>query len=143
MLPFLPAAGHNNYTKSALLYLQQRLELETTHQFMSSSPRATNLSEEQISCGQRFLTNLGIEQILMHSVKSNGVALLSSKQQLQRKDLSKVKQMWDHNDTDLVLKYLWIEAHFQEMCLSDQYLVGELPRPLSMRIKQKALASKS
>ena len=31
MLPFLAAAAHNNYTKSVLLYLQQMLELQTTH----------------------------------------------------------------------------------------------------------------
>ena len=74
MLTILAAAGHNNYTKPALLYVQQMLELKTTHHFMSSSPKVTMyyIVRRTYQLCARILTDLGIEQILMNSAKATG-----------------------------------------------------------------------
>lgn len=73
MLPYFAASGHNNYLKSARLYLQQMLELRVTHpdvfqRFMKGhySIRRSNRYWAGLS------SDLVIEQVLMRSLKTNG-----------------------------------------------------------------------
>lgn len=73
MLPFLAAAGHNLYTKSARLYLQMMNKLPETHPDVYSS--FLN-GHHVIRRSQRFWaglsSDLAIEQVLMRSLKSAG-----------------------------------------------------------------------
>ena len=73
MLPCFAASGHNDYLKSARLYLQQLLELRVTHpdvfqRFMKGhySIRRSNRYWAGLS------SDLVIEQVLMRSLKTNG-----------------------------------------------------------------------
>lgn len=73
MIPYLVAAGHNNYTKSARIYLQQMEQLEHTHpdvykHFMEGHHvvRRSDRFWAGLSC------DLTIEQSLMRAAKSRG-----------------------------------------------------------------------
>ena len=73
MLPFLAAAGHNNYTKSLHLYLQNMQKLQQTH------PDVYRQFEEGYHVIRRsdrywagLSTDLIIEQVLMRSLKTTG-----------------------------------------------------------------------
>ena len=73
MLPYLAAAGHSHYTKSAHVYLTDMLNLEKTHpvvyhQFLSGKfvIRRTDRFWAGLS------TDLVIEQVLMRTLKSTG-----------------------------------------------------------------------
>lgn len=73
MLPFLAAAGHNNYAKSLHLYLQNMQKLQETH------PEVYKHFEEGFHVVRRsdrywagLSTDLIIEQVLMRSLKSTG-----------------------------------------------------------------------
>lgn len=73
MIPYFAAAGHNNYTKSAQLYLQQMERLERDHpdvyeHFMSGHHvvRRSDRFWAGLSC------DLTIEQTLMRAAKSRG-----------------------------------------------------------------------
>ena len=73
MLPFFAAAGHNLYLKSGYIYLQQMTELQKTnpevyHHFTMGNHVVRRT--EKIWAG--LSTDLVIEQVLMHSIKSVG-----------------------------------------------------------------------
>lgn len=74
MLPFFAASGHNNYTKSAHLFLQDMVDLKKTNE---------KLHDQLIESGLLFIRrsdrfwaglapDLVIEQVLMKSIKSSG-----------------------------------------------------------------------
>ena len=71
MLPYLAASGHNHYTKSAWLYLQQMLQLENSHpdvyEFFTRGHHVIRRSD-RFWAG--LSTDLIIEQVLMRSLKS-------------------------------------------------------------------------
>ena len=73
MLPYLAAAGHNMYVKSAYMYLSDMQNLITTH------PDVNALFESGFHVVRRsdrywagISTDLAIEQILMRSLKTSG-----------------------------------------------------------------------
>ena len=73
MLPYLAASGHNNYTKSALIYLQQMSHLQDDH------PEVYQHFQDGLHVIRRsdrywagLSTDLVIEQVLMRSLKTNG-----------------------------------------------------------------------
>ena len=73
MLPFLAAAGHNNYTKSAYLYLQNMSKLR------SKNPEVNQHFLDGLHIARRsdrywagLPLDLMIEQVLMRSVKTTG-----------------------------------------------------------------------
>lgn len=79
MLPFLAAAGHNNYLKSSYIYLQNMLDLKNTN------PSVYELFEigfHVIRRYQRFWAGLSsdlvIEQELMWTMKSSGMLIIIS-----------------------------------------------------------------
>ena len=74
MLPFFAASGHNNYTKSAHLFLQDMVHLKKMNE---------RLYDQLVESGLFFITrsdrywaglapDLVIEQVLMKSLKSSG-----------------------------------------------------------------------
>ena len=74
MLPFFAASGHNNYTKSAHLFLQDMMDLQKMNE---------KLYDQLIESGLFFIrrsnrywaglaSDLVIEQVLMKSIKSSG-----------------------------------------------------------------------
>ena len=73
MLPYLAASGHNNYTKSALLYLQQMSHLDQHHpevyQHFKNGMHVVRRSDRYWA---GLSTDLVIEQVLMRSIKSSG-----------------------------------------------------------------------
>ena len=72
MLPYLAASGHNNYTKSALVYVQQMEELE----IKDPDTFQTLMKHHVIRISDRFWaglsTDLVIEQVLMRNIKTSG-----------------------------------------------------------------------
>ncbi len=73
MLPFFAAAGHNNYTKSCRLYLQDMLALKETHPDIEKSFQDGLFivrRSDRYWAGEP--TDLVIEQVLMRSMKSSG-----------------------------------------------------------------------
>ena len=73
MLPYLAASGHNNYTKSALLYLQRMSHLREDH------PEVYQLFQDGLHVIRRsdrywagLSSDLVIEQVLMRSMKTSG-----------------------------------------------------------------------
>ncbi len=52
MLPYMAASGHNSYTKSAMLYLQQMLNLKA--QYPDVQQHFNKGLHEAIACGQVF-----------------------------------------------------------------------------------------
>ena len=73
MLPYFAASGHNNYTKSVYVYLQQLETLEVDFPEIHSKFMAGN---HCIRRSDRFwgglFSDLIIEQCLMRSLKSRG-----------------------------------------------------------------------
>lgn len=73
MLPYLAAAGHNNYVKSIHIYLQQMQQLEETH---NNVYRLFMEGHHVLRRSDRFWaglsTDLCIEQVLMKSLKFVG-----------------------------------------------------------------------
>ena len=73
MLPFLAAAGHNLYAKSAYLYLQHMAELEHVHPEVHSK---FLVGHHVIRRSDRYWAGLSsdliIEQVLMRSIKTTG-----------------------------------------------------------------------
>ncbi len=75
MLPYMAASGHNLYTKSAMLYLQQMSNLKTQHQH----PDVQQHFDEGLHVIRRsnrlwagLSSDLIIEQVLMRSLKTSG-----------------------------------------------------------------------
>ena len=73
MLPYLAASGHNLYTKSLLIYLEEMKRLPETHpdvhkHFMEGKHPIRRI--DRIWAG--LSTDLVIEQELMRSIKTNG-----------------------------------------------------------------------
>ena len=73
MLPYLAASGHNLYTKSARVYLQQRANLKEEH------PDVHQRFEDELHVIRRsdrlwagLLSDLIIEQVLVRSMKTSG-----------------------------------------------------------------------
>ena len=55
MLPYLAASGHNMYTKSAMLYLQQMSNLKAQHPIVQQRfDEEFHVIDEAIVCGQVF-----------------------------------------------------------------------------------------
>ena len=73
MLPYFAAAGHNLYTKSVYIYLQQMLKLQTDHpdvyDFVSSGYHVIRRSDRYWA---GLSADLVIEQVLMRSMKTTG-----------------------------------------------------------------------
>ena len=73
MLPYLAASGHNNYMKSALLYLQQMSRLHEDHpevyQYFQSGLHVVRRSDRYWA---GLSTDLVIEQVLRRSMKTSG-----------------------------------------------------------------------
>ena len=73
MLPYLAASGHNNYTKSALIYLQQMSHLQDDHpevyQHFQDGLHVIRRSDRYWA---NLPSDLVIEQVLMRSLKTNG-----------------------------------------------------------------------
>lgn len=73
MIPYFAAAGHNNYAKSAQIYLQQMVQLEHNHPDVYSHFMKGN---HVVRRSDRFWAGLScdltIEQTLMRAAKSRG-----------------------------------------------------------------------
>ena len=73
MLPYMAASGHNSYTKSGMLYLQQMSNLETQHpdvqQKFNKGLHVIRRSNRQWA---GLSSDLVIEQVLMRSLKTSG-----------------------------------------------------------------------
>ena len=73
MMPFLEASGHNNYTKSASIYLENMKSLQTTN---SQVYKSLIEGYQVIRRSNRFCAGLSmdldIEQVLTRSIKANG-----------------------------------------------------------------------
>ncbi|KAL8575021.1 hypothetical protein ACOMHN_063553 [Nucella lapillus] len=73
MMPFLAAAGHNLYTKSLQLYLQDMMQLEVTHPYVYASfQQGYHVIRRSDRLWAGLSTDLTIEQGLMRSAKSTG-----------------------------------------------------------------------
>ena len=73
MLPYLAAAGHNNYVKSIVLHLQKLRQLPQTHPDVFSKFIDGNFVIRQTNkYWAGIFTDHGIEQILMGNIKSVG-----------------------------------------------------------------------
>lgn len=73
MLPYLAAAGHNLYVKSAYIYLTDMCELEETHPDVHSLFAAGyHVVRRSNKYWAGLSTDLSIEQILMRSLKTTG-----------------------------------------------------------------------
>ena len=73
MLPYFAAAGHNLYTKSVHIYLQQMLQLQAQHPdvyaFFSTGYHVIRRSDRYWA---GLSSDLAIEQVLMRSMKATG-----------------------------------------------------------------------
>lgn len=73
MLPFLAASGHNAYTKSILLYLQEMTQLPITHpDVYDHFVRGNSVIRRSDRFWAGLPPDLVIEQVLMRTVKSTG-----------------------------------------------------------------------
>ena len=73
MLPYFAAAGHNNYVKSAYLYLQLMSELHKTHPYVHKSFQdGLHVVRRSDRYWSGLSTDLVIEQVLMRSLKTSG-----------------------------------------------------------------------
>ena len=74
MLPIFVACGHNNYTKSVWLYLQQMSTLETNYPNLFKQYIDGNhiLRRTNFKCWGGIPINQGIEQTLMRDLKFEG-----------------------------------------------------------------------
>lgn len=73
MLPYLAASGHNLYTKSARVYLQQMQNLHTTHPGVQQRFKEGFHVIRRSDClWAGLLPDLIIEQVLKRSLKTSG-----------------------------------------------------------------------
>lgn len=73
MLPYLCATGHNNYTKSLMLYLAKMENLEVTHPLVYSKfLEGLFVVHRSNTPWSGIFSDLCIEQVLMGSIKSSG-----------------------------------------------------------------------
>ena len=73
MLPFLAASGHNNYTKSLVLYLGKMEKLEETHPAVYCKfQEGLFVVRHSDSYWSGIFSDLCIEKVLMRSIKSVG-----------------------------------------------------------------------
>ena len=73
MLPYFAAAGHNPYAKSAYLYLQSMYDLQKEHpEVYTSFHNGLYVIRRSDRYWAGLSTDLAIEQVLMHSVKTCG-----------------------------------------------------------------------
>ncbi|WAR13717.1 hypothetical protein MAR_003822 [Mya arenaria] len=102
MLPFMAASGHNLYTKSARIYVQQMCKLQVEH------PYVYQRFEEGYHVVRRI--DLIIEQVLMRSMKTSGGFTrgrgVNCNTGEQNKDMTDARQARDIEDTQIVLNYL-------------------------------------
>lgn len=78
MLPFLAASGHNNYTKSRWLYLQQMINLNETYPTVYDLfCQGHHVVRRNDSFWAGVSTDLAIEQVLMKSLKVARVSLVA------------------------------------------------------------------
>ena len=71
MLPYLAASGHNNYTKSALIYLQQMSLLQDEHPEVYQHFKFHVVRRSNHHWAGLY-SDLVIEQVLMRSMKTSG-----------------------------------------------------------------------
>ena len=73
MLPYMAASGHNSYTKSALLYLQQMSNLKTQHPDVQQHfNKGLHVIRRSNRLWAGLSSDLIIEQVLMRSLKTSG-----------------------------------------------------------------------
>ncbi len=73
MLPYLAAAGHNWYAKSAYIYLQMMLELREKHPDIHKCfLEGLHVVCRSDRCWAGLSTDLVIRQVLIRSLKTNG-----------------------------------------------------------------------
>ena len=73
MLPFFAAAGHNLYAKSAYIYLQMMLDLQTKHpEVCKSFQDGLHVVRRSDHYWAGLSNDLAIEQVLMRSMKTSG-----------------------------------------------------------------------
>ena len=73
MLPFLAASGHNNYTKSVWIYLQQMSHLQEDHpEVYKHFRKGLHVIRRSDRYWAGLSSDLVIEQVLMRSMKTSG-----------------------------------------------------------------------
>jgi len=73
MLPYMAASGHNSYTKSGTLYLQQMSNLPTQHANVYQHFRdGFHVIQRSNRLWAGLSSDLVIEQVLMRSLKTSG-----------------------------------------------------------------------
>ena len=73
ILPYLAASGHNLYAKSASMYLQSMVQLETEHpDVYQNFQSGYHVARRSIRTWAGLSTDLMIEQVLMRSLKTSG-----------------------------------------------------------------------
>ena len=72
MLPYMAASGHNSYTKSATLYLQQMTNLKTQHPDVQQHfNKGLHVIRRSNRLWEGLSSDLVIEQVLMRSLKTS------------------------------------------------------------------------
>ena len=73
MLPYMAASGHNSYTKSGMLYLQQMSTLPTQHpNVLQHFSEGLHVIRRSNRLWAGLSSDLVIEQVLMRSLKTSG-----------------------------------------------------------------------
>jgi len=73
MLPFLAASGHNNYTKSVWIYLQQMSHLQEDHpEVYEHFQKGLRVIRRSDRYWAGLSLDLVIEQVLMRNMKTSG-----------------------------------------------------------------------
>ena len=73
MLPYMAASGHNNYTRSALLYLQRMSHLQEDHpEVYQHFKNGLHVIRRSDRYWAGLSSDLVIEQVLMRSMKTTG-----------------------------------------------------------------------
>ncbi len=73
MLPYMAASGHNSYTKSAMLYLQQMLNLKAQHPDVQQHfDKGLHVIQRSNRLWAGLSSDLIIEQVLKRSLKTSG-----------------------------------------------------------------------
>ena len=73
MLPYLAASGHNNYTKSALLFLQRMSHLQEDHpEVYQHFQDGLHVIKRSDHYWAGLSSDLVIEQVLMRSMNTSG-----------------------------------------------------------------------
>ena len=85
MLPFFAASGHNLYTKSAYIHLQQMRKLEIEHPNVFALNSGYHVVRRSDRYWAGLSTDLVIEQVLMRTVKTTGgLTRVRGMEELQR-----------------------------------------------------------